>query len=216
VRLLRDRGRHELRALADLFSLAGPIAPLEPWTTRFLPEEEEAARQRLEELNPEGKPLVALHPGAGKEDKEWVWERWFELAAALEKGGARCVFATDDALLPRVQEEIARRRLEAAAVAPAIRPMALLLRACRLFISPDTGPRHLACAMGAATVTIFGNMDERRWGPFWEKDKHVVVRRCVWDLTPEELDGLPANHQCAMAGVEDVLAAAERWLARHI
>jgi len=207
IRLLRHSKKHEILALADLFSLAGPLAPLEPWSLRFEADEERRAQLELQRINPGGAPLVALHPDAGKAEKTWVWERWFELALTLQTHGAQSLFIVNDRLLGPAGDSIKRFNLHAHAVAPAIRPMALLLRGCDAMVAPDTGPKHLACAVRTPTVAIFGPLDERRWGALWDKERHVVVRRAAWDLTPEERSGLPENHQCAMAQVNDVLAA---------
>ena len=47
----------------------------------------------------------------------------------------------------------------------------------KLLITNDGGPLHIAVALGVPTVSLFGPVDERVYGPYPESDKHVVVRR---------------------------------------
>lgn len=210
LRLHIDPIRNMLLSIADLFSIAAPMQELRQWMPHFLDSEAEQAEQFVKEINSSGKTLIALHPGAGKPDKEWEWERWFELADALEKRGFCCLFICDDTLLPRLRSDLERHDLQASVAVPDIRQMALILRMCAMLISPDTGPRHLAAAMNSRTIGIYGGMDERRWGPWFNPQDHANIRAATWDLLPEELAGLPQNHQCTLVSVQQVMAAVEK------
>lgn len=53
-----------------------------------------------------------------------------------------------------------------------------LLRRCRVLVTGDTGPMHLAAAVGTKTIALFGSMDHRRAGPYG--DGHVVIRKELW------------------------------------
>jgi ADP-heptose:LPS heptosyltransferase len=88
--------------------------------------------------------------------------------------------------------------------------LAVLVRRASVFVAADTGPLHLACAVGAPVVALFGPTDPRRNGPFEPAD--VVVRR-----TP--LCAPCHRHRCAVHdGVmgailpEEVVRAVERRL----
>jgi heptosyltransferase III len=48
---------------------------------------------------------------------------------------------------------------------PSLRKFAAMVSRCRLFLTCDSGPMHLACALGVRTVAIFQNGDFHRWGP---------------------------------------------------
>lgn len=48
---------------------------------------------------------------------------------------------------------------------PSLRLFAAMVSRCRLFVTCDSGPMHLACALGVRTVAIFQNRDFQRWGP---------------------------------------------------
>ena len=52
-----------------------------------------------------------------------------------------------------------------------------LLKRCKLAVTNDGGPLHLAVASGVRTVSIFGPVDERVYGPYPKIDDHVVIKR---------------------------------------
>jgi heptosyltransferase-1 len=156
--------------------------------------------------------IVVLNPGGGWASKLWPPERFGQLARELSMLG----------LWPLVSygpgEEALADRVVAASGGTARRsfPTTLLdfveiARRSRLVVAADTGPLHLACAVGTPVVALFGPTDPARNGPFAPDD--VVVRH------------VPAcapcySRSCARhAGVmheiplEEVLAAVERRLA---
>lgn len=56
---------------------------------------------------------------------------------------------------------------------PSVMGFASLVSNCTLFISCDSGPMHLACALGVRTIAIFQNPDFNRWGPPSEMSKII-------------------------------------------
>jgi ADP-heptose:LPS heptosyltransferase len=74
-----------------------------------------------------------------------------------------------------------------------LRRLPELMRRLRLFISTDSGPRHLAAAVGCPTVALYGWNDPRRWGAYFDPDKHSAV--CVGDpvTTADEREADPAQ-----------------------
>ena len=97
--------------------------------------------------------------------------------------------------------------------------MAAVLERLTLFVSGDTGPMHLASAVGAPVVGVFGPSDPRRWGPLGPRSIGVRVdlpcspcnriRRPPGRCTGRIPDCLEA------IGTPDVVAAAERILRLH-
>jgi ADP-heptose:LPS heptosyltransferase len=93
-----------------------------------------------------------------------------------------------------------------------------LLRGCRLFVTNDSGPLHLAAALGAPTVAVLGPSDPAIFGP--RDTAHAIVRTAlpcspcirVGDFPPCPIE--PREH-CLLSVTPDmVLAAATRLLAR--
>ncbi len=122
------------------------------------------------------RPFVLVHPGAGRADKAWGEERFAHLARGLirERG-----------IVPIVSwgpgDERRAERLRA--LLPKRSPMPLLgyaglarvIRASALFVAGDTGPLHLADALGVPTLALFGPTDPARNGPY--RDRRGVVTR---------------------------------------
>jgi heptosyltransferase-1 len=113
------------------------------------------------------RPFALYHPGAGRPEKTWGEERFAELARLLarERGLAPVVsWGPGDeeraALLARlVPEAAAIPRLDFAG-------LARVFAAAALFVAGDTGPLHLADALGAPVVAVFGVTDPARNGPY--------------------------------------------------
>lgn len=135
------------------------------------------ARSRMEEwvagLGPGAAPII-LNPGAGWPSKLWAEERFAAVAARLGRGTGRrvvVVWAGD-------RERAMAERIAAAGgaiVAPgtSLRELGELCRLAALVVSSDTGPLHLAAAVGTPCVGLFGPVPATRngpWGPC-----HVTV-----------------------------------------
>lgn len=52
---------------------------------------------------------------------------------------------------------------------------AALLKKCRLLITNDGGPLHMASALGVKTVSVFGPVDEKVYGPYPPSKDHIVI-----------------------------------------
>ncbi len=120
------------------------------------------------------RPFAVLHPGAGRDDKTWGEERFATLARALRaRSGLHSVISWGPG------DERRAERL-ATLLPDASRPplldfpgLARLAAASRLFVGGDTGPLHLADALGAPTLGLFGPTDPERNGPY--RDRRGVV-----------------------------------------
>ncbi len=96
--------------------------------------------------------------------------------------------------------------------------LAAIMGRCRLALGVDSGPLHLAVAMGAPTVHLFGPVDAAKFGPWGDPIRHVVVtsgRTCMpcdrLDACPE---GAPASGLCMLdIRAPQVIEAARRVLA---
>lgn len=153
-----------------------------------------------------GARFALINPGAAWPNKRWPPERFGELAAFLRDACA---------LVPVVlwgpgEDDLARSVVEAsgrtAVLAPrtAVPDVLTLARAAALMVSGDTGPLHLAMAVGTPTVSLFGPTDPARNGPFAADDLTVSRHdacRCHYERRCHEtawcLAGMPAAEVCA-------------------
>ena len=122
-------------------------------------------------------PFVLINPGAAWPNKRWSPERFGEIAAFLEEiRGLRSLvlWGPGEAGLASAVVDASKG---AARLAPAtaVPDILALARAASLFISGDTGPLHLAGAVGTPIVAIFGPTDPLRNGP-WAADDVVISR----------------------------------------
>ncbi|MFQ6110875.1 MAG: glycosyltransferase family 9 protein, partial [Nitrospinota bacterium] len=123
------------------------------------------------------KPLIALHPGAGWPTKRWGEEKYARLGDALAlRTGAQVIITWgpgDEGVASRVRALMSSEaRLTPALTLP---QLACLLEHCIMFIGGDTGPLHLAAAMGVPVLGIYGPTTPWRNGPFGVE--HAVLYR---------------------------------------
>jgi lipopolysaccharide heptosyltransferase II len=114
-------------------------------------------------------PLVAIHPGTGAPVKNWPASRWAEVARELQaRHGARVVLtggAGERALVEQIAA-LAEPRPATLIGETTIGQLAALFSRCGLVIGGDSGPLHLAAAVGTPTVRLYGPTDVREFGPW--------------------------------------------------
>jgi ADP-heptose:LPS heptosyltransferase len=156
---------HEARrnlALLEFIGIpAGPCRPEFP----LLPADQAAAEQALAGAAP---PYIGIHTSARDATRRWPLERFAQAAARLQQ-----VYGGTVILIGEEQE---RAALEAA-IQPTGAPFldlagrtslpvtGALIHRMAVFLTNDTGPAHIAYALGAPTVAIFGGGDPARNGP---------------------------------------------------
>ena len=121
------------------------------------------------------RPFAVFHPGAGRAEKTWGEERFATLARALHaraRPALRHLVGTGRRAARRAPRRAAAGRVPPAA-ARLPRPRARRCRGSALFVGGDTGPLHLADALGAPTLALFGPTDPQRNGPY--RDRRGVV-----------------------------------------
>lgn len=142
-----------VRAL-EVMALVGARAPVAP--VRFAVTDTD--RDRAAPHLPAGPgPLVALHPGATDGRRRWPAERFALLAEALADRGATVLVtgsAAEAGLVSRVVDAV-RAPVLPVVGAVDIGGLAALYERCALVVSNDTGPRHLAEAVGTPTVGLY-------------------------------------------------------------
>jgi ADP-heptose:LPS heptosyltransferase len=149
----------EVARFLELVGLLGATpTTLEP-TVELTKQDEADADEALAGL---GGPLAALHPGATDHRRRWPPERFATVGDALAERGASVIVTGStaerdvvDAVADRM-EAPTRRLVDAVSVGG----LAAIYARSAILVSNDTGPRHLAQAVGTATVSIYwcGNL----------------------------------------------------------
>ncbi|MGH9689931.1 MAG: glycosyltransferase family 9 protein [Candidatus Acidiferrales bacterium] len=171
---LQPRGAHKVDHNLTLAEHAGarksqPRFPLAIHAEDIGRVERELANHKLDDF-------FVLNPGGGWQSKCWPAERYGALHGKLvERYGWGGVVSFGPG-----ERDLAQRVIEAAGNPPPIAiplelgPLMALLRRAKFVISADTGPLHLAAALGTPVVGLFGPTDPARNGPYGSKE--VTVR----------------------------------------
>jgi heptosyltransferase I len=112
--------------------------------------------------------FVAINPGAGWDSNRWPIERYAEVARNLGQHAVRSVVTWGGPQERQWAEAIVAQSGGAALLAPptSLLELAALLKRARLFVGSDTGPLHLAAAVGTPCVALFGASSAAGCGPF--------------------------------------------------
>lgn len=112
--------------------------------------------------------FAAINPGAGWDSKRWPLERYAEVARHLSKRGLRTLVVWGGGRERVWAEQIVAASQGEANLAPAttLLELAAVLRHARLFVGSDTGPLHLAAAVGTPCVAMFGPSQADACGPY--------------------------------------------------
>ena len=161
--------------------------------------------------------IIVINPGASCPSRRWSTERFAKLADSLVAGrGAKILIISgsmDKVFGDRVASFMTKRHLNLSGKT-SIGDIASIFRRARLVISNDSGPVHVACAVGTPVIAIFSRsnrgLSPKRWGPTGKDDivlhKDVGCEVCL-------AHNCQRGFKCLEAiTVEDVLAAADKIL----
>ena len=160
-----------------------------------------------------GRPYVVIHPAAIMATKRWEPQRFGAVARKLAARNFTIVVTSgpgEESFASQVAQEVERSVILLSLTIP---ELAELLRGARLYIGNDSGPMHLAAAVGTPTIAVWGSSDSRRWRP-WGVEHRVVQN-------PFECNPCP-GYRCLVAEsplciesvtVEQVSAAVDELLA---
>jgi len=142
----------------------------EPPKLRYELHPKEAARMQ-QKLR--GRPYAVIHPGAVLETKRWSAPQYGELARRLAARGFTIVLTAGAGEQAWVSETAREVEGTVILLGLSIPELAELIRGARLYIGNDSGPMHLAAAVGTPIIAIWGSSDSRRWRP-WNVEHRVV------------------------------------------
>ncbi|HEY7580005.1 MAG TPA: glycosyltransferase family 9 protein [Acetobacteraceae bacterium] len=169
------------------------------------------------------KPVVAVHPGVGNAMRQWPAEHFASLVNLMvERDGVNAVLIggpEEAELAGEVLGQIGNRGCVASLIGKtSLQQLPALLQACALYVGNNSGPKHIAAALGVPTIGIHsGVVDAVEWGPIGRRS--VAVRRNM-SCSPcylARLEDCPRGFAC-MNGLEPmaVLEVAELLLGRRV
>ncbi len=176
-----------VRYLETVALVGGEMRSLQP-RLAVLPEDVAESRAAVPE---DGRSLVVVHPAANDPTRRWPPERFAAVADALAARGARVVIVGTErehwiirgvtGAMTGAAEEVCGRL--------SLRGLAGLLSRAALLVGNDSGPRHLAEAVGTATVAVYWCGNLVTWGPPTRARHRPAISwrlacpRCGSDLT---------------------------------
>jgi ADP-heptose:LPS heptosyltransferase len=164
-----DAATHTVNSTMSIFRWLGARCEECP-PLRYEPHVAEARRMK-EALK--GRDYAVIHPGALLATKRWSGENYAAVASALERRGLTVVLTCgpgEENTIAPVAKDISQCAILVGLTIP---ELAELIRGARIYIGNDSGPMHLAAAVGVPTVAVWGSSDSRRWRP-WGVAHRVV------------------------------------------
>jgi len=185
--------QHEVEYNLDLVKAAGIDCQDKSLFVSFDREDEETVnfalgRQGISDAD----NIIAVHPWTSDAVKQWPVEHFSQLAQRLIKeiycrvaiigGNAEIGFAQDFCKDKTGLINMAGKLT--------LRQLAAFLRRCRLLVSNDSGPVHMAAAVGTPVVALFrGDLpgkNAQRWGP-WGQGHIVIEKNNFYEITVDEV-----------------------------
>jgi len=204
--VVRDKNMHAIdRYLLTARFVGCPDNEERDFTLKINEKDLRYIEMRLRSGTAPGKrPLVAVCPSARWRSKRWPAERFAHLCKVLKKEwGANVVIigGKEDVEVANLVKTLADSKPLSLAGKTTLGQLTALLKKTNLLITNDSGPMHLAAALGTRVVAIFGPTDPRLTGPYGKG--HLLVRKqipcapcrrkvckehtCMENITPEEV-----------------------------
>jgi len=155
---------------------------------------------------------IVINPGAAWPNKRWPPDRFGALAKSLREVTGLHSLVTWGPQERSLADAVVRASSGAASPAPqtTVPDLSALMHSAALVISGDTGPLHIAAAVGTPIVGLFGPTRPERNGPWDPRDESLSrAATCVCHHKRQCLRGAPCINEIT---VDEVVAAAERRL----
>lgn len=168
--------------------------------------------------------IIGIVPGGGTSwgkdafYKHWPEDKFARVADELvKKFSAKVIVLGDSSEVDKYKNVMSLMEYEpiTACGRTTLRQFAALLSKCKLVICNDGGPLHVAVSQGTKTVSIFGPVDEKVYGPYPPSEDHIVVAKEISCRPCYSKFKLPRceSHDCLRKiAAEEVLEAAEKLL----
>lgn len=204
------RGSH---IVEQNLSLAEAVArrPLEMPKIEF-PHDQAVEKQCGDRLQCGIGDFVLLNPGAGWGAKQWPAERYGQVARRLAEDGVKSLINFGPGEEPLVRAVESASEGTAKGIAGSLTELIALTGRARLFVGGDTGPMHLAAALGIPVVAIFGPTNPTRNGPFGTRS---IVLRSPASPTTHSRRAQPDPGMLEISS-DEVIAAARKLLRSNL
>lgn len=150
------------------------------------------------------KTIIGIHPAAAYgEAKRWLPERYAQLSdRIISEAGLQVIFFGAQQDIPLVENIVMQMNNKSFVLVGQTNLKELMgaVSCCNLFIANDSGPMHLAAALGIPVVAIFGPTDEKRTAPLGKQ--HIIIKK-AFPCSPCNHRICPSDHRCMTAVTVD-------------
>lgn len=188
--------QHEVEYNLDLVRAIGAHPPSPEAPQQILPRFEREQAEVVQLLEWQGikpsAPLIAVHPWSSNPRKQWPADRFTDLIRRLAAHASRQVVLIGGAAEAERASHVLPDGVPVANLVGqlTLTQLAALLQRSSCLVSNDSGPAHLAAAVGTKAVVLFGtpqaSAGPRRWGP-WGPGHAVIWKPAIEAITVEEV-----------------------------
>jgi len=162
--------KHSTERTMAVFRWLGLRRDTEAPSLRFEEHAREAEKMRAIMRD---RPYVVIHPGALQVTKRWDTGRYAEVARTLQADGFTVALTAGPGEEPLVVDVARHVPGATILIGLPIPELAELIRGARLYIGNDSGPMHLAVAVGTPTVVPWGSSDSEAWRPWGVRNRVI-------------------------------------------
>jgi lipopolysaccharide heptosyltransferase I len=209
---VQTHAEHVVDRNLELLRPLGIIAPRVRFAVPRVPQAQQKVQEFLDGCG-FSTGFAVIHPGAGRPSKLWPPDRFAAVVRHLAKAhGLSTVVIWGGDAERRWAEEIVAGSDKAARTAPrmGLADVVALTRKARIFISSDSGPLHIAAAVGRPCVGLFATVPVQRNGPFGPG--HIGIQAPA--ACAREIGSMPANLAMQAITVDSVVEACDEVLRR--
>jgi ADP-heptose:LPS heptosyltransferase len=202
---------HEIEAVLALTTFLGVPAQGKDTEFPLWSSDHKVAAALLEQVE---SPLIGLHPTARDATRRWALDRFGEVGNELHRryGGTVVILGEEEDVV--IGNALSKRVGEPCLNLMGKTSLAILgavIEQLSLLVTNDTGPAHIAYALGTPTMTIFGASTPQRYGPLQEGPFHVLAHPV--HCRPCGLARCPIGYTCLEGvTVTQVIEAAEQTI----
>ena len=205
---LQPRARaHTADMFLEFAEHLGITVPTPEWRIEFDGGERSEQSRFFQEF--QGRPTATLVPSSATIKKDWLVERWAEVADSLASdfGFEVVVAGGPGEREQRIAHEIIERSSARIhwALGDSVRRLAWILDKSNLLVAPDTGPVHIARALGTPVVSLFAHTNPWRVGPWRAYEDLWVDHYTERGMEPDPSNRTPKWDQMQTIAVPEVL-----------
>jgi lipopolysaccharide heptosyltransferase II len=185
---------HEVRRVLALTTFLGASPQGEETEFGLLAEDMVAAEALLAGAQ---RPLIGLHPAARETTKRWQPERFIAVGTELQRqyGGTVVVLGgPEERLLGEAIAQTIGKSCRNLAGKTSLAVLGGVISQLSVLVTNDSGPAHVAYALGIPTVTVFGGTDPTVWGPLKGERQRVLAHEVP--CRPCDYGECPVGYMC--------------------